>query len=90
MKLARKSLIGLDDYETILFRALASEWEQLTEDISTEAGVPNVDFLALSSATRDRRLLIELLRQFNLPPLAAYCAGPDADGEENILREAIE
>lgn len=90
MKLLRKTLIDLSDHETILFRALAAEWEQLAEDMSNEANARNVDFLALASATRDRRLLIELLRQYNLPPLASYCAGPDEDGEELILREAAE
>jgi hypothetical protein len=88
MRLLRKRLIDLNDHETIMFRALAAEWEQLTEDICQETHVRVPDFLALTSATRDRRLVIELLRQHCLPPLASYCCGPDEYGEDLILREA--
>lgn len=90
MKELRKRLVELDDHQSILFRALAAEFEQLTEDLAAEASVPKVDFLAVSAASRDRRLVIELLRHYNLPPLSDYCSGPDEGTEDQLLREAVE
>lgn len=88
MRALRKQLMDLDDREALLFRALASEWEQLSEDIAAEASVEKVDFRALAAANRDRRLVVELLRQFNLPPLSCYCSGPDEATENLLMREA--
>lgn len=90
MMAIRQRLVELDDYQSILFRALATEFEQLTEDLAVEASAPKVDLLAVSAASRDRRLVIELLRRYNLPPLSAYCSGPDVMTEEQLLREAVE
>ena len=88
MKQLRRCLADLDDHQAILFRALAAEWEQLNEDLVVEASVPKVDFLAISAASRDRRLVIELLRNYSLPPLSDLIDGPDLFGEEQLLREA--
>ncbi len=87
MRALRKRLLDLDDHEALLLRALASEWEQLAEDLAKEASVDKVDFTALETAARDRRLVVELLRQFNLPPLSCYCNGPDEITENLLLRE---
>lgn len=90
MTLLRKRVGDLTDPELLLFRALAAEWDSLSEDIKAEASTPRTDFLALSVATRDQRLIVQLLRDLNFPTLSSYTDGPDERLEEVLLREGIE
>ncbi|UPM51211.1 MULTISPECIES: hypothetical protein [unclassified Synechococcus] len=80
------SELTLRDYA--LYRAICSELEAL-EDTIQVAGEIGRDFLELAVAMRDRRLLIEWLRELNLPPSSEYTyGGITPDLEEQLLSQS--
>lgn len=89
MTLLRKRLSELTDEENLLYRALCGELEEIAEAIAAEAICPKPDLSAIAAAQRDRRLAVQWLRHFNLPPAAVACDGPSEQEEEQLLREAV-
>ena len=87
--MTRKTLLELDEPEMVIFRALVVELETLTDSIQVEALARCPDLVALAVANRDRRYVIQWLRNLNLPSMADYCDGPDLVDEELLLKEAV-
>jgi len=84
----RKTIGDLSLREYCLYRAICIELEALQQAIVFEA-VVHVDLENLSTAMRDRRLLIEWLRELHLPPSADYAdTGLTADVEDQLLMES--
>lgn len=84
----RKSIGNLSLREYCLYRAICVELEALQQAILFEA-VIHADFESLATAMRDRRLLIEWLRELHLPPSADYAdTGLTAEVEDQILAQA--
>ncbi len=89
MALLRKRLNDLTDEESLLYRALCAELESIAEAIGAEAACLRPDLSAIAAAHRDRRLAVQWLRQFNLPPAAVIFDGPSEREEDLLLREAV-
>jgi len=89
MDLLRKRLADLTDEENVIYRALCGELEQIAEAIAAEAVCSKPDLSAIAAAQRDRRLAVQWLRRFNLPPAGVSCDGPSEQEEELLLREAV-
>lgn len=84
----RKRIQDLSAREFCLYRAICLELDELAEEIDLEA-LTDRDLLALAAAMRDRRLLVEWLRDLHLPPSSLYChRGISEPMEELLLREA--
>ena len=84
----RLAALSLRDYS--LYRAICIELEDLQETIQLE-GLLGRDFLALSVAMRDRRLLVEWLRDLRFPPSSQYTdGGISEEGEEELLAHPLE
>jgi hypothetical protein len=89
MAILRKCFEELSDAERLMYRALCTELENITEHIQEEAACANPDFAAIAVAQQDRRLAVEWLRKLNLPPASVYCDGPTEAEEGRLLREAL-
>lgn len=89
MALLRKRLVDLADEESLLYRALCGELEDISQTIAAEAACPRPDFAAIAAAQRDRRLAVQWLRRFSLPPAAVSCDGPSEIEEELLLQEMV-
>ncbi len=84
----RKLIQDLTARDFCLYRAICLELDELAEEIDLE-GLAGGDFLSLSTAMRDRRLLVEWLRDLHLPPSANYGRrGITEVMEERLLSEA--
>jgi hypothetical protein len=84
----RKTIANLTLREYCLYRAICTELETLQHAILFEA-VVHADFESLATAMRDRRLLIEWLRELYLPPSADYAeTGLTAEVEDELLTQA--
>lgn len=90
MALLRKRLAELTDEENLLYRALCGELEEIADTIAEEGSCSKPDLMAIAAAQRDRRLAVQWLRHFNLPPAAVFCDGPNEIEEELLLREAVQ
>ncbi|MFM8526445.1 MAG: hypothetical protein ACKOCM_12635 [Cyanobacteriota bacterium] len=86
--MVRKLIQDLTAREFCLYRAICLELDALAEDI--EAVRPGgEDFPTLATAMRDRRLLVEWLRDLHLPPSSMYGHHGISEAlEEQLLREA--
>ena len=84
----RISALGLRDF--CLYRAICLELEALDETIQLQGLLGN-DFLELSTAMRDRRLLVEWLIDLHLPPSSDYSdSGITPEMEQQILIHALD
>lgn len=84
----RQRIQDLTARDFCLYRAICHELDALAEEIDLEA-LPYGDFMALSAAMRDRRLLVEWLRDLDLPASALYGhRGISEAMEEQLLRDA--
>ena len=80
--------LSLRDY--CLYRAICLELEALDETIQLQGLLGN-DFLELSTAMRDRRLLVEWLLGLRLPP-SSDCSdsGITPEMEQQLLIHALD
>ncbi len=84
----RKLIQDLTARDFCLYRAICLELDELAEEIDLE-GLAGGDFLSLATAMRDRRLLVEWLRDLHLPPSSKYGRrGISEVMEERLLSEA--
>ncbi len=90
MALLRKRLADLTEEENLLYRALCGELEEIAQSLADEAACPKPDLMAIAAAQRDRRLAVQWLRRFHLPPAAVFSDGPSEQEEELLLREAVQ
>jgi len=80
--------LNLRDY--CLYRAICLELEALDETIQLQGLLAN-DFLELSTAMRDRRLLVEWLIDLRLPPSSDYSdCGISLDMEQQLLMHSLD
>ena len=80
--------LNLRDY--CLYRAICLELEALDETIQLQGLLGN-DFLELSTAMRDRRLLVEWLLDLHLPPSSDYSdSGLTPEMEQQLLIHALD
>jgi hypothetical protein len=87
----RRQRIGdLNLRDFCLYRAICLELEALDETIQLQGLLGN-DFLELSTAMRDRRLLVEWLRDLRLPPSSDYSdSGITPEMETQFLIHALD
>ncbi|MEN9768361.1 MAG: hypothetical protein RLZZ32_2321 [Cyanobacteriota bacterium] len=84
----RLSELSLRDF--CLYRAICLELDDLQETIQFD-GLLGRDFLALSVAMRDRRLLVEWLRDLRYPPSSFYSDhGISEEVEEQLLAHPLD
>jgi hypothetical protein len=67
----RKTIVQLTDREYALYRAIAVELEDLQRSIRRE-DYGGLDVEELAVAMRDRRFLVEWLRELRLPPASDF------------------
>ena len=67
----RKTIAQLTDREYALYRAIAVELEDLQRSIRRE-DFGGLDVAELAVAMRDRRFLVEWLRELRLPPASDF------------------
>jgi hypothetical protein len=67
----RKTIAQLTDREYALYRAIAVELEDLQRSIRRE-DYGGLDVAELAVAMRDRRFLVEWLRELRLPPASDF------------------
>ena len=91
MALDRRQRLGdLNLRDFCLYRAICLELEALEETIELQ-GLLGRDFLELSVAMRDRRLLVEWLRELRLPPSSDYSDnGITPELEEQLLAHSLD
>lgn len=80
----RQHLGELSLRDFCLYRAICMELDDLQETIQLE-GLLGRDLIALSVAMRDRRLLVEWLRELGLPPSSLYCQHGISEEDEELL-----
>ena len=87
----RRQRIGdLSLRDFCLYRAICIELEALDETIQLQGLLGN-DFLELSTAMRDRRLLVEWLLDLHLPPSSDYSdSGLTPEMEQQLLMHALD
>ena len=86
----RQRLADLSLRDFCLYRAICIELEDLQDTIQLE-GLLGRDFHVLSVAMRDRRLLVEWLRDLLLPPSSQYTdGGISVAAEEGLLAHPLE
>jgi hypothetical protein len=84
----RIGVLSLRDF--CLYRAICLELEALDETIQLQGLLGN-DFLELSTAMRDRRLLVEWLIDLRLPPSSDYSdSGITPELEQHLLTHALD
>jgi len=91
MGLDRRQSIGdLNLRDFCLYRAICLELEALDETIQLQ-GLLGTDFVELSVAMRDRRLLVEWLLDLRLPPSSDYSdSGITPELEQQLLAQAMD
>ena len=91
MGLDRRQRIGeLNLRDFCLYRAICLELEALEEAIKVH-GLLGQDFLELSVAMRDRRLMVEWLIDLHLPPSSDYSdTGITPELEQQLLAQALD
>ena len=91
MGLDRRQRIGdLNLRDFCLYRAICLELEALDETIQLQ-GLLGTDFVELSAAMRDRRLLVEWLLDLRLPPSSDYSdSGITPELEQQLLAQAMD
>jgi hypothetical protein len=83
----RKTIVQLTDREYALYRAIAVELEDLQRSIRRE-DYDGLDVAELAVAMRDRRFLVEWLRELRLPPASDFNdCGLTTEVEDQILKE---
>jgi len=83
----RKTIVQLTDREYALYRAISVELEELQRSIRRE-DYGGLDVAELAVAMRDRRFLVEWLRELRLPPASCFNdCGLTVVVEEQILKE---
>ncbi len=83
----RKTIVQLTDREYALYRAIAVELEDLQRSIRRE-DYCGLDVTELAVAMRDRRFLVEWLRELRLPPASDFNdCGLTAEVENQILKD---
>ena len=83
----RKTIAQLTDREYALYRAIAVELEDLQRSIRRE-DYGGLDVAELAVAMRDRRFLVEWLRELRLPPASDFNdCGLTAEVEIQILKD---
>ena len=83
----RKTIVQLTDREYALYRAISVELEDLQRSIRRE-DYGGLDVAELAVAMRDRRFLVEWLRELRLPPASDFNdCGLTIEVEEQILKE---
>lgn len=86
--MVRKLIQDLTAREFCLYRAICLELDELAEEIDA-AGLAGGDFLTLATAMRDRRFLVDWLRELHLPPSSMFGhRGISEAMEEQLLSEA--
>jgi len=86
----RQRLGDLNLRDFCLYRAICLELEALDETIQLQ-GLLGRDFLELSVAMRDRRLLVEWLRDLSFPPSSDYSdSGITPELEEQLLAHSVD
>jgi hypothetical protein len=86
----RRHLAELSLRDFCLYRAICIELDDLQETIQFD-GLLGRDFLALSVAMRDRRLLVEWLRDLRFPPSSLYSDhGISEAVEEQLLAHPLD
>ena len=86
----RRHLAELSLRDFCLYRAICIELDDLQESIQLD-GLLGRDFLALSVAMRDRRLLVEWLRDLRYPPSSFYSEhGISEEVEEQLLAHPLD
>ena len=86
----RQRIGDLNLRDFCLYRAICLELEALDETIQLQGLLGN-DFLELSTAMRDRRLLVEWLLDLHLPPSSDYSdSGLTPEMEQQLLMHAID
>lgn len=80
----RKLIQDLTVREYCLYRAICLELDGLAEEIDLE-GRSGGDFLSLATAMRDRRFLVEWLREFHFPPSCHYGTSGITEEQEDLL-----
>ncbi len=80
----RKLIQNLTVREYCLYRAICLELDGLAEEIDLE-GRRGGDFLCLATAMRDRRLLVEWLRDLHFPPSSHYGTSGITEEVEDLL-----
>ncbi|MEY3757268.1 MAG: hypothetical protein RLZZ263_422 [Cyanobacteriota bacterium] len=87
---SRKSIRELSLREYALYRAICNEIEDLQEAILHSANA-RIDFEDLAGSMRDRRLLVEWLRELDLPPSSDYSdSGLSEEAENQLIAEEVE
>lgn len=75
--------------EYCLYRVICGELDDLQKEINSD-GSFGPDLLSLSTAMEDRRLLVEWLRELNLPPASLYCDCNLTElVEDELLKESV-
>ena len=83
----RKTIIHLTDREYALYRAICVELDDLQRSIRRE-DYDGLDVTELAVAMRDRRFLVEWLRELRLPPASNFNdCGVTVEMEELILMD---
>jgi hypothetical protein len=86
----RRRIIQLSLREYCLYRAICSELEALEEAIQVEGSLGR-DLMDLAVAMRDRRLLVEWLRDLDYPPSSEYSyGGITPELEEQLIAQACD
>jgi len=83
----RKTIIHLTDREYALYRAICVELDDLQRTIRRE-DYDGLDVTELTVAMRDRRFLVEWLRELRLPPASNFNdCGLTVEMEDLILTD---
>jgi hypothetical protein len=83
----RKKIIHLTDREYALYRAICVELDDLQRTIRRE-DYDGLDVTELTVAMRDRRFLVEWLRELRLPPASTFNdCGLTVEMEDLILTD---
>jgi hypothetical protein len=84
---SRKRIIHLTDREYALYRAICGELDDLQRSIRRE-NYGGLDVSELAVAMRDRRFLVEWLRELRLPPASNFNdCGLTVEAENLILTD---
>ena len=86
----RQRINELNLRDFCLYRAICLELEALDETIQLQGLLGN-DFVELSTAMRDRRLLVEWLLDLQLPPSSDYSdSGISPEMEQQLLIHSLD
>jgi hypothetical protein len=89
-RIRRKTIRELTLRDYALYRAICNEIEDLQEAILHSANA-RIDFQDLAVAMRDRRMLVEWLRELGFPPSSDYSdSGLSEAAEDQLMAEESE